>query len=1141
MNVPELPVKVESLPAVTYLLELEVSNVSWFHHPLFSREHVAVRRLLAYYSAYRGRVQAGLGRRLANKLQALRTARENVKRVGDNERYIRYKQQVRETRELRLEEGKKDRAAVVNCLRAWLDLRTLRHQQGYSVTSVSLRIVELEGSGDNVMFGGVNEWDTELKCQVAERLEEEDEEYKKKMEELKEDKEGEKLKEMLKRPRSEIFEEVKSRLGESLTPPGEPVIVLELGDEPSTPEIEISDNCELERRVALKRCHMVVRVLYNKRVVCRSRSLSLYPHFSTSLNQMFSLQVKDWPQSLALQLVMEGGIGAGKRLSTSVFIPMPSRSTTLLVAPVEHLEFSTPDKLGPYPHGGVGCGLTDSSGNVLYTGGTVTCRVGWGEQGGPPHRPPSNSSRTLCKTLTSVRSLREWSSRAQLDPNDPANADLFEYIKGEKDTSPLHNEDQNKGLPDGDFCTMDDIENNPRLKLLSLRNQMVPEFRDIRNIPIRDREIPEDIFKIYEKRVQCPVRSGPGVGETGVEWQLEWSRQQLDLIRDDIVQHCRQSQQQHSLREVVLEDQVPDIGTLGLTFMKWLQPKRPLRPTRKERKKLPVMGLVGQEVEVIVNVVRAFEVPVRIDVDPLLESDLPLVPVRPFVEVSFQNRKCRTTTAEGANPTWNQDLRIPVKLASSGLYNVPDKLYCQLYDETVVDLLEDDRQRETNIHQRLQRQWLGSLQIPFSSLCSNSRIEGTFQLYSPPVLLGYQRESQHRQVSSSPTSLRDSTFLTLFITVHPPLHPPEPFKEHLPCSEMPYLEQHLQEWQAQVVSQYPHRPVKCLVVDTSAKSICVTRFFQPLAPPVLEEGVSTTPEMALRFVSKIPMVPGSMLFPGLFDVWLTAQQVLTLLSGDSEDHAVLLCCYLLHLGLKAWLLLGSGVPHGPMALVLTRDISGTATLWDPATGQQFNTQDSFCPLHHVYCLINQDNIWANIQREEVVSRTKFDVTRRGDWWPAFNRNVAAPMESVQPTQIEYTVSPTLKTDVALLQDKLEKILRDSITKWRPTTRTVWNRYVTVKLRKLLPGLEKAAWSNNLSVSSEHINQLSQTLSSHKMCGFTQNFAFTKTEEIVEAVRATGVHTNENPDVEFALAVYIHPFVCSVLSVWVYVTSLTLRR
>lgn len=64
----------------------------------------------------------------------------------------------------------------------------------------------------------------------------------------------------------------------------------------------------------------------------------------------------------------------------------------------------------------------------------------------------------------------------------------------------------------------------------------------------------------------------------------------------------------------------------------------------------------------------------------------------------------------------------PSRLPSSGFYNVQDKLYCQLYDETIVDLLEDDRQRETNIHQRLQRQWLGSLQIPFSSLCSNARV-----------------------------------------------------------------------------------------------------------------------------------------------------------------------------------------------------------------------------------------------------------------------------------------------------------------------------------------------------------------------------------------------------------------------------------
>jgi coiled-coil and C2 domain-containing protein 2A len=98
--------------------------------------------------------------------------------------------------------------------------------------------------------------------------------------------------------------------------------------------------------------------------------------------------------------------------------------------------------------------------------------------------------------------------------------------------------------------------------------------------------------------------------------------------------------------------------------MKWLQPQRPLRPTRKERKKVTMQNLAGQEIKIIVNVIHAFEVPVRKDVDTLGgQQDLrfSIVPVRPFVEVSFQGVTVRTTTAEGANPTWNQDLQLPLK------------------------------------------------------------------------------------------------------------------------------------------------------------------------------------------------------------------------------------------------------------------------------------------------------------------------------------------------------------------------------------------------------------------------------------------------------------------------------------------------
>lgn len=82
---------------------------------------------------------------------------------------------------------------------------------------------------------------------------------------------------------------------------------------------------ELERRAAQKRCQVVVRVLCNRQVVCRSRPLSLYPHFTTCLNQLFCLQISDWPQSLTLELLVEGGLGPGKRLSASIFVPVPNR------------------------------------------------------------------------------------------------------------------------------------------------------------------------------------------------------------------------------------------------------------------------------------------------------------------------------------------------------------------------------------------------------------------------------------------------------------------------------------------------------------------------------------------------------------------------------------------------------------------------------------------------------------------------------------------------------------------------------------------------------------------------------------------------------------------------------------------------
>lgn len=59
----------------------------------------------------------------------------------------------------------------------------------------------------------------------------------------------------------------------------------------------------------------------------------------------------------------------------------------------------------------------------------------------------------------------------------------------------------------------------------------------------------------------------------------------------------------------------------------------------------------------------------------------------------------------------------------------------------------------------------------------------------------------------------------------------------------------------------------------------------------------------------------------------------------------------------------------------------------------------------------------------------------------------------------------------------------------------------------------------------------------QISGFPLHLPFSEIRSIVDAVHSTGVHNVQTPSVEFALAVYVHPYPNNVLSVWVYLASL----
>lgn len=68
-----------------YVLEFEIKNIVFTHHPLFCREHVLANKLSQLFEKYQFRLNAAITKRLASKLKALRTAHDNLKKIIQTE------------------------------------------------------------------------------------------------------------------------------------------------------------------------------------------------------------------------------------------------------------------------------------------------------------------------------------------------------------------------------------------------------------------------------------------------------------------------------------------------------------------------------------------------------------------------------------------------------------------------------------------------------------------------------------------------------------------------------------------------------------------------------------------------------------------------------------------------------------------------------------------------------------------------------------------------------------------------------------------------------------------------------------------------------------------------------------------------
>ncbi|KAJ3080242.1 Coiled-coil and C2 domain-containing protein 2A [Rhizoclosmatium hyalinum] len=374
-----------------------------------------------------------------------------------------------------------------------------------------------------------------------------------------------------------------------------------------------------------------------------------------------------------------------------------------------------------------------------------------------------------------------------------------------------------------------------------------------------------------------------------------------------------------------------------------------------------------------------------------------------------------------------------------------ERIYFNIFDELLIDIIDDDRVRDVEIHQRRERNWLGSFSMPFTALYEQTRIEGSFHVQIPTVLLGYEKNPSAGALDNSLFLALEATKETLvdvFITLEPPLLQPAPLKLRFLSDENDRFLRYATKWCAPLLL-HPTRQFIATALDLSGRTTFICRYIRPQQPP--EELL--TPRHLLRYVSTIPYLPDRTAFSADVSLWATSDQMLELCAGDAAEHAILLCNYLLAKGgdnIEAYVVIGHGIPEGRTAYVAMRGKSATSanvemTLMNAITGQSYSVRDPHLPLKVVGCVFNAENVWANIQAHDDPARIVWNISAPKLWKPFFCRSFPKiEYKSVQLEKLHYKeVSARYCQELEIL---IEKSIVAKVEEWRGHRITRWNRY-----------------------------------------------------------------------------------------------------
>nr|CCA23801.1 conserved hypothetical protein [Albugo laibachii Nc14] len=474
---------------------------------------------------------------------------------------------------------------------------------------------------------------------------------------------------------------------------------------------------------------------------------------------------------------------------------------------------------------------------------------------------------------------------------------------------------------------------------------------------------------------------------------------------------------------------------------------------------------------------------------------------------------------------------------------------------------------------------VGTLEIPFSALCQrNGSMDVTLRLEMSKLHLGYlnlgavfnsQRSNTESEASESESLFRKrvrrsesevnrdcdediqsmddsnvSAYLSLTLEADP----------LLPSNYQRDQQSMLQDWTVQwrksleaLSRSNTNRCYDVFVNTASGKKALMTQFLVALTPPqqLIQSNGSIQSSVLQRILWYVRMIPSLTEFPfyqrgSWDDIWCTSQEFIDLEAGNMQAHAILLCNFLSWYDLERpghsyrnYLAIGNGTHQEKAVFVLRRRFSPRPRVWliDASQASVVSDEDELHPPVDIAILISSQNVYANLQPLDAsyLNSWSWDIENDQDSWKALfsssKRSDALPTSIPPPIQSPKLHFSSVLEDGKQLEIQIRDTMKLEIRRWRNKRfSTVFNAEKSAELHTLLVDAEKSCGNtaSKIQMSTQWLRRL-QSTQNLQVNGKVQHYAFAEIQIIIKAVKSTRIHVEESEDVEFGLAVHVHPF------------------